>query len=74
VVEVGADDALFARLRPGVGAAAVERALLIEVAAFDWNCPQHITPRYSEAEVAAAVAPLQARIAELEARLAPARG
>jgi hypothetical protein len=43
------------------------------VEAFDWNCPQHITPRYTEAEVAEAVAPLRARIAELEAALAAVR-
>lgn len=29
----------------------IERGFLIHLAAFDWNCPQHITPRYSEAEV-----------------------
>jgi len=34
--------------------------------AFDWNCPQHITPRYAIDEVQAAVAPLQARVAQLE--------
>ena len=27
-----------------------ERVLLIHVEAFDWNCPQHITPRYTEEE------------------------
>lgn len=32
--------------------AAVERAFLIAVEAFDWNCPQHITPRYTEGEIA----------------------
>lgn len=47
--------------------AKVERALVVTVAAFDWNCPQHITPRFTEAEIEAAVAPLRARIAELEA-------
>ncbi|HSO07300.1 MAG TPA: pyridoxamine 5'-phosphate oxidase family protein [Pelomicrobium sp.] len=52
--------------------ARVERVALIEVEAFDWNCPQHITPRYTEAEVRAAVAPLHERIVELEARLAAA--
>ena len=36
---------------------------------FDWNCRQYITPRYSEEEVRAAVAPLKQRIAELEAKL-----
>ncbi len=47
----------------------IERLFLIEVVSFDWNCPQYITPRYTEAEVAAHVAPLKARIAELEAQL-----
>ena len=46
--------------------AKVERGLLIAVEAFDWNCPQHLTPRFTGAEIAAAVAPLHARIAELE--------
>ena len=48
----------------------IERLFLIEVASFDWNCPQYITPRFTEAEVAAHIAPLKARIAELEAKLA----
>jgi ferredoxin-NADP reductase/predicted pyridoxine 5'-phosphate oxidase superfamily flavin-nucleotide-binding protein len=30
--------------------AQIERGFIIQVEAFDWNCPQHITPRYSEAE------------------------
>lgn len=34
--------------------ARVERGLLIRVAAFDWNCPQHITPRFTQAEWRAA--------------------
>jgi predicted pyridoxine 5'-phosphate oxidase superfamily flavin-nucleotide-binding protein len=47
----------------------VERVFLIDVVSFDWNCPQYITPRFTESEVKAAVAPLQQRIAELEAAL-----
>jgi predicted pyridoxine 5'-phosphate oxidase superfamily flavin-nucleotide-binding protein len=47
----------------------VERLFFIEVLSFDWNCPQYITPRYTAAEVEAAVAPLHARIAALEAQL-----
>ena len=47
----------------------VERLFLIEVVSFDWNCPKYITPRYTEAEVSAAVAPLRQRIAELEEQL-----
>jgi predicted pyridoxine 5'-phosphate oxidase superfamily flavin-nucleotide-binding protein len=50
----------------------IERLFLIDIIGFDWNCPQHITPRYTLAEVEAQLlAPLNARIAELEARLQP---
>ena len=48
----------------------VERLFLINVVSFDWNCPQYITPRFTEAEVEAAVAPLKQRIVDLEAQLA----
>jgi uncharacterized protein len=48
----------------------VERLFLIQVISYDWNCPQYITPRFTAAEVADYVAPLEARIAELEAQLA----
>jgi predicted pyridoxine 5'-phosphate oxidase superfamily flavin-nucleotide-binding protein len=47
----------------------VERAVLIEVVSFDWNCPKYITPRYTAEEIEQAVAPLHRRIAELEAQL-----
>jgi uncharacterized protein len=44
----------------------VERALVIHVEAFDWNCPQHITPRYSERELANILEPMRRRLEELE--------
>lgn len=47
--------------------ARIERIYRLRLAAFDWNCPQHITPRFTEGEVAAAVRPLYERIARLEA-------
>src|SRR6202044_2985007 len=47
--------------------AKVERGLLIHLAAFDWNCPQHITPRFSEAELEPSLAPFRARLETLEA-------
>ncbi len=31
--------------------ARIERGVLIHIAAFDWNCPQHITPRYTDADI-----------------------
>ena len=46
---------------------AVERRFRIRVVGHDWNCPRHITPRYTEAEVEEYVASLKKRIAELEA-------
>ena len=49
--------------------APVERAWLIDVAAFDWNCPKHITPRFTEADIAPAVDKLMKRIHDLEAQL-----
>ena len=51
-------------------AARIERIFLIDVVGFDWNCPKHITPRFTAEQVAAAVQPLRQRIAELEAQLA----
>jgi uncharacterized protein len=50
---------------PGYKATA-ERAVLINVLAFDWNCQQHITPRWTEDELAAVLEPVRRRIAELE--------
>lgn len=57
----------------GVETGAVERWIRIRVEAFDWNCPQFITPRFSEAEVGTLLQrrekPLLRRIAELEEEL-----
>jgi predicted pyridoxine 5'-phosphate oxidase superfamily flavin-nucleotide-binding protein len=44
-----------------------ERALVLHLDAFDWNCPQHITPRFTEAELDEVLAPMRARIDTLEA-------
>ncbi len=44
-----------------------ERAIVIHVEAFDWNCPQHITPRYTQAELAEALEPMRRKMADLEA-------
>lgn len=53
--------------------AKVERAILIELEAFDWNCSQHITERFTKAEIEPAIAALRSRVAELEAELASVR-
>jgi uncharacterized protein len=44
----------------------VERVIKIHVEAFDWNCQQHITPRYTEEEIVRVMTPTRQRIAELE--------
>ncbi len=46
--------------------ARIERAFIIRVEAWDWNCPQHITPRYTDADIEQLMAPLQAQLAELK--------
>ncbi len=61
------DHGMLARLEVPTYRAQVERGIILTVEAFDWNCPQHITPRFTEAEIDAALDPLRNRIAELEA-------
>ncbi len=69
------DDAeLMARLADPEYKAKPERAIVFEIEAWDVNCPQHITPRYSEHQIAPAIAKLQARIEELEAEVAELKG
>ena len=54
VVETAARPDLAQVLDPGTGA--VEALAVVHVEAWDWNCSQHITPRYTAAELAAAAA------------------
>lgn len=63
------DPALVARLMPAGYDARAERAIVVRVAAWDANCPQHIPLRLEAADVAAALAVRDRRIAELEAEL-----
>ncbi|KQV42767.1 MULTISPECIES: pyridoxamine 5'-phosphate oxidase family protein [unclassified Rhizobium] len=53
--------------------AKLERIFRLRLESFDWNCPQHITPRFTEEEVTEAVGPLRARLAELETENAELR-
>ena len=66
---VSEDPALNARLTDASYDARVERAIVIDVVAWDVNCPQHIPQRLDAADVEAALAARDARIAELEAVL-----
>jgi predicted pyridoxine 5'-phosphate oxidase superfamily flavin-nucleotide-binding protein len=47
----------------------VERIFQVDVVSFDWNCSQHITPRYTESEIRELIGPLQERIARLESQI-----
>ncbi len=64
--DLAADPEFAARLTTPGYRAKVERALVVHLAAFDWNCPQHITPRFTEAELAEALAPVRSRLEALE--------
>jgi len=64
------DPALTAALMPKDYKARPEQAIVFKVTAWDSNCPQHIPMKFDAADVAAAVAARDARIAELEAEVA----
>lgn len=69
-----ADAELVRKVSPTGYPAQVERIAIIDVAAFDWNCPQHITQRYSRQQVEVMIDSLRAQIANLEQKLEETRG
>lgn len=70
-VRFATDTETLARVAmPGYGEP--ERAYLVTVEGFDWNCPQHITQRYSRAAVDQALAPLRKQVQDLQLALAEA--
>lgn len=73
LVSEAEDPALVAKLELPSYRARVERAFIITIEGYDWNCPQHITPRFTEAEVQGAVQPLHTEIAELKEALKAAQ-
>ena len=74
VLEGPPADEWMARVRvPGLKAV-IERVFVIHVEAFDWNCPQHITPRYTAEEIQEVVRPLEERLQALERENAALRG
>jgi uncharacterized protein len=68
------DPALMQSLMPQGYKARPEHVILFKIVAWDTNCPQHIPQKFDAADVAAALALRDARIAELEAELAAVRG
>lgn len=73
VLALDADAELTEKLSPQGYRARPERLFRLRLDAFDWNCPQHITPRFTEAEITEAIRPLRDRLAELEAENAALR-
>jgi predicted pyridoxine 5'-phosphate oxidase superfamily flavin-nucleotide-binding protein len=71
---VDGDPALTKSLMPQGYKARPEQAMLFKISAWDTNCPQHIPQKFDAADVAAALAARDARIAELEAELAALKG
>jgi predicted pyridoxine 5'-phosphate oxidase superfamily flavin-nucleotide-binding protein len=64
---------LIATLRVPGEKTPTEHAVLIHVEAFDWNCPQHITPRYTQDEFLGTLEPIRKRMEALEAENARLR-
>jgi uncharacterized protein len=67
------DPALLQSLMPQGYKARPEQVILFRISAWDTNCPQHIPQKFDAADVAAALAARDARIAELEAELVKAK-
>jgi predicted pyridoxine 5'-phosphate oxidase superfamily flavin-nucleotide-binding protein len=67
------DAALLKSLMPAGYKARPEQVILFKISAWDTNCPQHIPQKFDAADVAAALATRDARIAELEAELAKSK-
>jgi predicted pyridoxine 5'-phosphate oxidase superfamily flavin-nucleotide-binding protein len=65
--DLAADAGLAASLALAGYKGRPERGFLLRLKTFDWNCPQHITPRFTIGEVEVAIAPLRTRLASLEA-------
>ena len=68
------DPALLTSLMPAGYKARPEQVILFKVSAWDTNCPQHIPQKFDAADVVAALAARDGRIAELEAELAALKG
>lgn len=69
IIDDTTEPELVAKLEVSHYRARVERGIVITLEAWDWNCPQHITPRFTGSEVEDLIRPLQQENAELKARL-----
>ncbi len=66
IVPLDSDPELRAQVTDSGYRASIERIYRMRLAAFDWNCPQHITPRFTNMQIEGAMEPIRDRLAELE--------
>lgn len=66
LVDINEDDGLYQYLKPRDYKFKPERMMLFHIQAYDWNCPQHITPRYSIPEIEELIEPQREYIKTLE--------
>jgi len=76
IVDLKENEELYNLLKPADYKFKPERMMIFEIQAYDWNCPQHITPRYTAEEIEEALLPqkeyiknLEDKIKELESKL-----
>jgi len=65
-VELKDNEELYNKLKPSDYKFRPERMILFEIQAYDWNCPQHITPRFTKEDIEMAFQPQKEYIAKLE--------
>lgn len=65
VAAIADEPALFAQIDPAGYKHRPERMLVLDIQAYDWNCPQHITPRYTGPEIERAFATQNEQITAL---------
>lgn len=73
IVSLDADPALTQQVIHSEYKARPERIIRLHLDAFDWNCPQHITPRFTEQEITEAIQPLRDCLVHLETENAKLR-
>ncbi len=69
LVDQSEDPALIKTLQGNDGSSRAERAVVIRVEGYDWNCSQHITPRYTEQEIATVVDELRRQLRDSKLEL-----
>jgi hypothetical protein len=69
IVEITNEPKLFELLDPDTYKHKAERMMIFDVKAYDWNCPQHITPRYTMQDIEIAFSDRNAYVRELEKEL-----